>query len=1300
MAAESKTSVIVPLNGNNYPTWRVQCRMALVRDGLWGIVAGTETLPGTVEGGDRRSKFLARRDRALATIVLTVEPSLLYLLGEPEDPSAVWQKLQDQFQKKTWANKLALRRRLHSLQLKDGESVQDHIKCMTELFNELAIVGDTIEEEDRVVYLLASLPDSFNTLVTALEANEEVPKMEVVTERLLHTERKQRDKTCVEERAMTVKRQFKGQGVRCHYCRKLGHIQKNCTERIKNEEKLKHGTPAETIRGKKRDKVALLTCHVLGVRESSQNWIVDSGATCHICNSKELFDDFCTLSTPQKVTLGDDHILEAIGTGSVELKLKLPDEESRIGRLSDVLYVPSLAYNLLSVAKVTEAGKRVKFSETQGDIFDDQGERVAVASKAGNLYYLNCEAPKDHQVNSTIVESKENLWHRRFGHLGEKNLSTLKKDELVSGFDYNTAGAIGFCEPCVDGKIHRKPFPKAGHERAREPLELVHSDVCGKLSTPSLGQAEYFVVFIDNSTHYVWIYTMKHKHEVYEKFLDWKALVEKSSGYKVKKLRTDNGGEYVLTEFESYLKKEGIEHQYTIPKTPEQNGVSERMNRTLVEKVRSMLVDSKLPHKFWAEALSTAAYLINRSPTKSLSNQTPFEAWYGKKPSVKHLRVFGCSAFTHVPKTERRKLDPKAKKCVFLGYGTARKGYCLYYPKTSTIIHSRDVVFDEVTRGNGSEEDERRLIQIENFQEEDARSDEDLDRSNDMEPERPVIPGESESVVPVPQRMSTRAVRKPDYYGVKVYSTTEIQKEPETVKEALQSSEKKQWKEAMEREMDSIHTNDVWDLVELPPDRKTVGSKWVFKRKITADGSIERHKARLVAQGFSQKKGLDYDETFSPVFRFESFRSLVAIAVQKQLKIHQLDITAAFLNGHLEEDVFMNQPEGFIVEGKEHLVCKLKQSLYGLKQSPRCWNSTLDSHLKGMGYVQSVNDPCIYTSTEGELSIIGVYVDDFVIAGESSQRIEQIKMDLAQKFDVKDLGELHYFLGVQIVQNHKEGAVWLGQPTFAKTMLKKYGMDEAKEAKTPVCVNSKLLKATEESELVDQGLYQSAVGSLLYLATRSRPDIAYAVSSVARFCSKPTRSHWTAVKRIFRYLKGTTSLGLLYTKRANQDGLVGYSDADWAGDCNDYKSTSGYLFQIGGTVVTWKSKKQSCVALSTAEAEYMALASAAQEAVWIRELNSDLGNQQSQPTLILEDNQSAIAMAKNPQYHRRSKHINIKFHYVREQVSNGKIHLEYCPTEDMLADMLTKAIGPEKLNKLRTLCGMCQLRSSEKECGK
>ena len=353
----------------------------------------------------------------------------MYLIGDPEDPVAVWKKLQDQFQKKTWANKLALRCRLHALQLKEGESVQEHVKAMTELFNEMAIVGDVIEE-DRVVYLLASLPDSFNTLVTALEVNEDVPKMEVVTERLLHAERKQ-EKASVDlsgEKALALK--FKGQGPRCHYCKQIGHIQKNCLERIKAERKAGQDGPG-ILKDKKRDSrskttkrgaVGLVTSHVLGASKPTSHWIVDSGATCHICNSKELFEVFHPLQVPQQVNVGDGRKLEAVGTGVVTLKLKLLEGESVIGRLSDVLYVPKLAYNLLSVPRVTELGKEVIFDKLQCHILDDQGELVAMASKTGSLYYLNCEPLTKPQVNAVSNSANEKLWHRRFGHLSERSL--------------------------------------------------------------------------------------------------------------------------------------------------------------------------------------------------------------------------------------------------------------------------------------------------------------------------------------------------------------------------------------------------------------------------------------------------------------------------------------------------------------------------------------------------------------------------------------------------------------------------------------------------------------------------------------------------------------------------------------------------------------------------------------------------------------------------------------------------------------------------------------------------------------
>ena len=401
------------------------------------------------------------------------------------------------------------------------------------------------------------------------------------------------------------------------------------------------------------------------------------------------------------------------------------------------------------------------------------------------------------------------------------------------------------------------------------------------------------------------------------------------------------------------------------------------MNRTLVETMRSMLADSKMPPRFWAEALSTAVYLRNRSPTKSVNRMTPFEAWMGEKPNVAHLRTFGCAVYAHVPKDERKKLDMKTRKCVLLGYGTEIKGYRLYDPERARVFHSRDVIFNEKEKGMEKEpetmQEGKRYIQIECPSIE--RVDEDTDPVQTTS-EEPSVSG---------LRRSARSRQPPDFYGIRVNVASELLNEPTSMTEALASPNKVKWKEAMEKEMESLHKNDVWDLVKLPKGRKAVGSKWVFKLKVGPDGMVHRHKARLVAQGFSQKYGLDYDETFSPVVRFESLRTVIALAVQNGLKLHQMDVTTAFLNGELDEEVYMKQPEGFAEKGQEDLVCKLKRSIYGLKQSPRCWNSALDNQLKRMGFVQAKGDPCIYMASEGEMFMIAVYVNDIVLAGKSDK---------------------------------------------------------------------------------------------------------------------------------------------------------------------------------------------------------------------------------------------------------------------------------------------------------------------------
>ena len=354
----------------------------------------------------------------------------------------------------------------------------------------------------------------------------------------------------------------------------------------------------------------------------------------------------------------------------------------------------------------------------------------------------------------------------------------------------------------------------------------------------------------------------------------------------------------------------------------------------------------------------------------------------------------------------------------------------------------------------------------------------------------------------------------------------------------------------------------------------------------------------------------------------------------------------------------------------------------------------LDDQLTKMGFSQLKSDPCIYMSGGESIFYIGVYVDDMVLAGKDKKRMKHVKEELSSRFDIKDLGKLRYFLGMSVIQDQEKKESWIGQPKYVERLLTEMGMSDCKPVKTPVDTGNRLVKATEDMEALNQQSYQSLVGSLMYLATCTRPDIAYAVGALARFTSKPNQTHWVAAKRVLRYLRGTSNFGIIF-KGDESRTCKAYSDADWAGDKEDRKSTSGYLFQIAGGPVSWRGKKQDTVALSTAEAEYVALSSATQECVWMRRLNSELGNPPEGPTTILEDNQSSIAMARNPQFHGRAKHIDIRHHFIREEVKIGTIELEYCPTHEMVADMLTKGLAQQRFCVLREKAGIVPLRDFE-----
>jgi hypothetical protein len=490
----------------------------------------------------------------------------------------------------------------------------------------------------------------------------------------------------------------------------------------------------------------------------------------------------------------------------------------------------------------------------------------------------------------------------------------------------------------------------------------------------------------------------------------------------------------------------------------------------------------------------------------------------------------------------------------------------------------------------------------------------------------------------------------------------------------------------MKEEYDALINNNTWTLTQLPIGRKAIGSKWVFKLKQNSDGSIARFKARLVAKGYTQKEGIDFNETYAPVAKITTIRSMLALAAMRGYNVNQMDISTAYLHADVKEDLYMEQPEGYQLTGSngEKLVCKLNKSIYGLKQAGRNWNKTLDNWLQEHQLVQSKVDPCLYlkqSDSQNEFLAMAIYVDDLFSIDNNHEFRKDLATKMSKKFKLTDIGKANWILGTKVVCQDLQ--IHINQEKYVSDVLERFRMQECKVVNTPVVAGGSNIEA-DSKQYENKTEYMSLVGSLIYLSVISRPDIAYAVSKAGQKMSNPSETDWIAAKRILRYLKGDNKSGPTYSINGSEE-LLGFVDSDWAGDINSRKSTSGYVFILGGAAISWSSKRQQTVALSSTEAEYMAASSAAQEAIYLRALLKDLGCVQERPTKILQDNQGAIAMAKDVISSRRTKHIDIRYHFIRERIRNGDIHLEYEPTETMLADCLTKPVSKQVMDRAKAI---------------
>ncbi|CAN0877143.1 Retrovirus-related Pol polyprotein from transposon TNT 1-94 [Linum grandiflorum] len=910
------------------------------------------------------------------------------------------------------------------------------------------------------------------------------------------------------------------------------------------------------------------------------------------------------------------------------------------------------------------------------------------------------------------------LWHRRLGHPNSSRLLAMFKNKWLSSRVVSDPGHD--CIHCIQAKISQNSFISSSTVYS-EPFDLVHTDLWGPSPVTSRVGFRYFALFIDHATRYSWVYFLRQKSDLLSIAKEFLQMVQTQFGRSVKVIRSDPGGEFTSHSLRQLFRDHGVLAQQSCPGVSQQNELVERKHRHVLELVRAILFHSQVPARFWVEAVHTVVYLINRQITQVLQQRSPYHVLYSKLPNYGWLRVFGCVCYVLLPSRERNKLTPKAIRCVFVGYSDIHKGYVCYDVENQRVRISCHVVFLEHLFYYGSSDKDAScdldfLHAMPIFPEASAPP------HNDDDPPFPASASESSPSSSysstssgahsssIPSRTTsdggnlsseslghpssvTTSPRAADYMGDETghinppprrslrankgktpshladfvaYSTGSIFV-PATYKQAKGLDP---WEAAMATEFHALEEAHTWDIVDRRLEYLVLGSKWVFTLKMHPDGSIDRYKARLVAQGCKQEYGIDYTETFAPVAKMQTVRCLLAVAVMKGWPLLQLDIKNAFLNGDLHETVYMELPAGYS-KGDSSKVCLLRRSLYGLKQAPRAWFEKLHSIICQIGFVQSENDPSLFIrqSIHG-LTVLLIYVDDMVVSGDDSAGIRELTQALHAAFNLKELGDLSYFLGLE-VHRTKEGLM-VGQRKYIIDLLESACMDDCVSCSTPMEQNLKL-RQTDGDLLTDGSQYRSLVGSLIYL-THTRPVISYAVQVVSQFMTAPRTTHLAAVHRILRYLQGTQHIGLFFPA-TGEPVIEAYADADYAGCLDTRRSTSGWCIKMGHSFIAWRCKKQDRIAKSSTEAEYRSMSEVTSELVWLHRLLVEFGVECQTPMQLFADNTSAIRIATNPVLHDRTKHIEVHVHYIRQLVAEGLIELSYITSEDQTADLLTKAVS-------------------------
>jgi len=1321
------------LNNDNWMPWKRRM-MAVLRDlDLDKYIEGDEEVPKPKDEGQptevekKELKEWNRGDaKARTRIELAIGDAQMIHISGATTAKEMWNQLRKVKESKGKLGILATRRQLYRMTAEEGFDMLEHLTRLRKLQDELHMMNNKISDEDFTMIVLTSLPESWDLYTSAYFGQSNTLPSTTSHELisiLLEEERRRKGRSGTNDIAMYFKgkgggppRKKDGEGKECFNCHKKGHLKRDCWAKGGGcEGKGPRGRGKTNHANQTRDTIndnlpdVSYMAQKLPTAFSEYDWILDSGATSHICTQKDAFTDYMPLENANVHGIGSQPVV-ALGKGTVTLVFTVNGQKIK-HQLQDVLHLPGASNCLLAISRFDSRGGKVEFNGSHCTLKDSQGKTVGTGKQVNRLYLLSARAELPRREYANVAARHEltwDQWHRRLGHLSLSAVQALKRKNMVEGLTVDEANIPSIsCEACIQAKQTRKGYPAEAEHRAKIPGERSMSDVWGPAATQAISGAKYYISFTDDNTRFVTVYGLKSKADAVNRIKEYTNIVNNKFDRKIKYLRFDNGKELVNEATQRWAVDNGIQIETTAPYSPSQNGVAERFNRTLMELARAMLIEKNLPLFLWEEAVLHAAYIRNRAPTRALEKETPYEAWNGEKPDISHLHEFGCKVWVLDESNTRTKLDPKSKAMIFVGYEDGPKAVRYYDPEKRSIKVSRNVVFSTEHKS------EKATVNLPGLG---VEGETVKDISNDTTSPSPPTP--PENPIETPTARPRREKRKDHDYRhmndplARVYrkrdapdppdqdetaqfiaflaQTLDTEWLPQTIEEALSSNEAADWKKAADEEMDQIHKMKTWELVDLPEGKKAIGSRWTFLRKRDEEGMIARYKGRLVAQGFSQKPGIDFDSeaTFAPVMRFETLRAALALSTIYDWEINQMDVKNAYLHAYLHDEIYMRQPPGY--DDGTGRVCKLLRSLYGLVRAANIWNQELDETLRELGFHSTRADSCCYIRKENDkFAMLLIWIDDITSFAKTKEENRMIEEGLRRKYEIKSMGKPSLLLGIKISRTHRQIA--LSQTHYINKIIERLGLQDTNPVYTPIDPNVDLDRAEEESgekHGTDSGTYTMAIGSLMYVALATRPDISYAVNKLASYTSNPKSAHWTAVKRIFRYLKGSHTHQLTYNGTGQEKANVNmYTDADW-GSSTDRKSTSGYVFVLAGGAISWSSKKQETVALSTAEAEYIAATHAAKQILWQRNLFNELEIDQPETSTLLTDNQAAISISHHPVSHARTKHIDIKFHFLRDLVKNNIIKTTYISTHDNLADLFTKGFPRVRHNDLTKWIGV------------